>query len=84
MLCVIGAEKCGEGHAPALRVVAKFGEILLEGEADVLESATGRNDFADGFGHRVDRAMEGGFLGEEGLEAPCHEAASIGVTFKKR
>ena len=77
-----GSEQGGEGESPAFRVLPEFGEIFLEGEADVGEASARRDGLADGFGDGVGSSEEGGFFREIGIEAPCHVGGVVGFAFQ--
>ena len=77
-----GSEQGGEGKSPAFRVVAEFGEIFLESEADVAEPCSGGDGFAHGFGDGVGGSVEGGFFRKVGIEAPGHVGGVVGFSFQ--
>ena len=79
LLRLEGAEKGGKGLAPAAAVSAEFFKVLLEGEIDVLEGGAACDELRDGLNDREVGAVVGALLGDEGVIAPGHKGAVVGV-----
>ena len=79
LLRLEGAEKGGKGLAPATAVLAEFFKVLLEGEVNVLEGGAACDELRDGLNDGEVGAVVGALLGDEGVVAPGHKGAVVGV-----
>ena len=78
-LGIESAEQSSQGLAPTLGIVAQTLEILLEGPVHILKLGTGGHQLGGGLHNSEVCAVVGAVLGDEGVVAPGHDGAVVGV-----